>query len=380
MDIGLAKSLRHMRVVLVGPTSPHRGGIVHYTHSLANALSNQGIHVELLTYVRLFPRMLSHDPDPSKEPLPLTSDVRVHRILHWGNPRSWRAAAEVGRGAEILHLQSWTGFLAPSMGAVAEYLRKGGTRVIVTLHNIRPHEKLHRALMPLTRRLAKRADQVIVHSPTLAQLAQARLAIPKTMLTVIPHGRYDFDRNRFDQMNARLQLRLPGDKILLLCFGTIRDYKGIDTALEVLALLPPKIHLVIAGEPWVSWEHYDQLIERLGIRDRVHLDLRYIPDEETEIYYRAADVCLLPYKDFEGQSGQALTAAAFGLPIVASRVGGLQDLILDQFLVRSKDTDGFRKAILDALEMKQTTLRPGASPSWNEVAKTTATFYRRLIA
>jgi glycosyltransferase involved in cell wall biosynthesis len=225
----------------------------------------------------------------------------------------------------------------------------------------------------------RHADAVIVHSRGLAKGAAASLDIPPSRIHVIPHGQYAFfDRKRFTRSDARARLNIPKEGIVILCLGVIREYKGIDTALEALAHLPTKYILVIAGHNWEPWDKYRAIIDAHALADRVRIDLRYIPDEELELFYKAADVSLLSYKNFEGQSGQAITAAAFGVPIVASQVGGLVDLIEPEFTAKPGDAIAFANSIKAAVNRGTTTVIPGAAPSWPEVALKTEVLYRHL--
>ncbi|MCA1812082.1 MAG: glycosyltransferase [Halobacteriales archaeon] len=372
-----------MRIAMVGPTHPHRASMVHYTHSLANALARTpGTTVRLLTYYNLFPKLLyKGGEEVSQAPLALDPAIQVDRLLSWGNPLSWRRAARALAGADVLHLQSWTGLLAPGMLALARAARRRGIPVLVTLHNVRPHELSHRLLSRLTRRLLHAADLVVVHADSLVEGAMAEYGLGRAALRVVPQGRYDdFDRHRLDRAQARRLLDLPPDATVLLCFGTIRDYKGLDVAIRTLALLPANHLLLVAGHCWEPWEKYAAILRETGTAGRVRTDLRYIPDEEVEAYFKAADVSLLPYKNFEGQSAQALTAATFGVPIVASRLGGLTAILLPEFLVEPTDTAGFAAAVQAAARRGASTVRPGATPTWAEVAAQTVALYAEAAA
>ena len=254
---------------MVGPTYPHRGGIVHYTHALVAALAKRpDTSVELHSYSRLFPKLLYKGGAYEGTQAFAIEGVPVQRLLTYGDPFSWRRGAHAMRGPDVVHFQTWTPFLAPSMMGVAR--RVPGSRLVATVHNIVPHERAHRLLSPAARRLMRRMDAVIVHSPSLIEEAERELRVPRDRIHVVPHGPYDgFDRGRFTRAEARKRLGLAEDDVALLQFGIVRDYKGLDVAIEALALLPPRYKLVIAGECWEDWSRYQKLVEERGLASRV---------------------------------------------------------------------------------------------------------------
>jgi glycosyltransferase involved in cell wall biosynthesis len=125
----------------------------------------------------------------------------------------------------------------------------------------------------------------------------------------------------------QLNLGHLADKNILLFFGIIRDYKGLDILLEVLSQLDDSFHLILAGESYGDFNKYEQQIDSLNIRDRCHLFQRYISDSEVATFFGAADVCMLTYKSAT-QSGITGIAQHFELPIVATPVGGLAETII----------------------------------------------------
>jgi len=153
-----------------------------------------------------------------------------------------------------------------------------------------------------------------------------RSLCPDARIVQQPHPVYDHFGQKMDRALARKQLGLNPDRRTLLFFGLIRDYKGLDLLIDALPKLGPEYQLVIAGECYGSFEKYATQIAASGCADRIKVFNRYIDDEEVPAFFSAADLCVLPYKSAT-QSGITAIALHFGLPLVATPVGGLAESI-----------------------------------------------------
>jgi glycosyltransferase involved in cell wall biosynthesis len=307
-----------MRLVLVGPVYPYRGGIAHYTTRLARALAERH-HVQVISYRRQYPAWLypgRTDKDPSQNPL----RVEAEYLLDPLNPATWRATAQriSGLAPDLLVLQWWNTFWAPATAWLAGACRKAGIRVLFLVHNVLPHEP-----RPWDRMLAawalRHGDRFIVH--TEAERERLLSLAPGACLQVCPMPMFDlFDVPQISQAEARQRLGLPPDKRILLFFGIIRPYKGLKYLLEALALLRDQgqdVYLVVAGEFWEDKAAYLEQIERAGLSAIVRLEDRYIPNEEVGVFFAAADVLVAPYVGGT-QSAAVKAALAAGLPVVAT--------------------------------------------------------------
>jgi glycosyltransferase involved in cell wall biosynthesis len=176
------------------------------------------------------------------------------------------------------------------------------------------------------------ADHYIVHT---MQNKQELACITKTQkpITVLPHGLILTQPQDIDRQQARQELGiLPTDKVAL-CFGAIRDYKGLDTAIKALALVQDKdIKLMVAGQCWEDWSKYEKLIIEYQLQERIILKLGFIPTDQVDAIIKSSDLILLPYKHFDAQSGVGALVLPYGIPIIVSRVGGLIDYTTDQNL------------------------------------------------
>ena len=312
-----------MKVVLIGPVYPYRGGIAHYTTMLCRTLRERGHNVLLVSFKRQYPRWLfpgQSDRDPSKEPL------RAEQARYWIdslNPLTWLTTFWRIRRywPDRIVLPWWTTFWAPVWAVIGVLNRIFLRRPLVIIcHNVLPHET--RWWDPCLARLALRGGtRFVVQSPEERDRLVA--LVPGADVAVVPHPVYDmFADKRLPKEDARRKLELPLDAPVLLFFGIVREYKGLS---DVLAALPEiqarleNVILVVAGEFWEDKRPYLDAIERLKIGGSVIIDDRYIPNEEVALYFSAADVVVAPYRRVTG-SGALQMARGLGVPIITTDV------------------------------------------------------------
>ena len=178
--------------------------------------------------------------------------------------------------------------------------------------------------------LCRRADCVIVHSRQNEQQIIEAYGLSPERVVRIPMGANTEDIPRISRDEARAALGLPRDAAVVLSFGTIRPYKGIEDLIEAFADVArdrPHARLLIAGKPWMDWGPCEQRIIQAGIADKVQLCLEYIPDERVPLFFSAADVITLPYTHFDAQSAVAARALPYRKPLLVSDVGGLPEWV-----------------------------------------------------
>jgi len=312
-----------VRVVLIGPVYPFRGGIAHYTTMLCRALRGRGHEVLLVSFKRQYPQRLfpgRGDRDPSGKPLQVEDAWYGIDSL---NPMTWLTTFwRIYRyQPDVVVLQWWVPFWAPVWLVIGGLLRLFLRRPLVILcHNVLPHEARWWDVW-LARLVLRLGTQFIVQSP--AEEKKLVGLLPEAQVTIVPHPVYDmFAGERVPREVARAQLGLPADVPILLFFGIVREYKGLQ---DVLAALPEvqarlgKVILVVAGEFWDDKQPYLDLIERLGIGDSVVIEDRYIPNEAVARYFSAADVLVAPYRRVTG-SGPIQMARGLKVPVIATSV------------------------------------------------------------
>lgn len=336
-----------MRICLVGPAHPYRGGIAHFTAMLARELRG-GHDVHVVNFSRLYPGFLfpgRTQYDESGSALAVESARLVDSV----NPFSWRRAADdvLGFRPDVVVFQWWHPFFAPAFRAMCRRIRRGcAARIVYLCHNVLPHES-----GPLDRTLVRwglgGAHAFVVQSRedavTLAGL------VPGAAVEFNPMPVFDlFAGGGGDRESARARLGVRGNVVLF--FGLVRPYKGLRALVEAFARCAEEIDgtLLVVGEFYEPRAPYDDLIRRLGAGPRVRIVDRYVPNEEVGVYFRAADVVVLPYVSAT-QSAIVQTAFSFAKPVIVTAVGGLPDVVADGvtgYVVPPADTAALAAAMV----------------------------------
>lgn len=317
------------RVCLVGPVHPFRGGIAHYTACLARALAGRGCAVDVVNYRKLYLRWLFPGTtmmDHSASPI----GVRAEAILRPLAPWTWLAAASHIRrfDPDVVVAQWWHVFFAPCILSVIMLCRwRTRARVAVLCHNVSDHER-HGTLNAIGNRLlAASGASLIMHSARDADSLARRAGAGRVFVT--QHPMYDVFRGMDAADGARFRRESGiGDAPLVLFFGVVRKYKGLEDVLAAMALdtTPRDARLLVAGEFYEPVERFQAMARDLGIADRVTFVNRYIPNEEVGRYFVAADVVVAPYRS-ASQSGVVRIAQAFAKPAIVTDVGGLPEMV-----------------------------------------------------
>lgn len=320
-----------MKIALVGPAHPYKGGGARHTTELAHRLAAAGHDVIIESWraqypSRLYPGQQTVDV-PEGEPYP-----RTHRRLAWYRPDGWLAEGRRLRPADLVVFAYLTPLQAPPYLAIMAGLHRHA-RTAVICHNVLPHER-RPGDVPLTRALLTRADTVITHSA--AQAAQARdLAPAATVRTVAmpPHLPGNNQGTERAEVSAPAPTPPPDPAepfvpARLLFFGIVRPYKGLDVLLRALAQAPAEVTLTVAGEFWADTTEMDNLIAELGLADRVTLRPGYVPADEIPALFGAADALVMPYREATA-SQNALLAFSYGVPVITTTAGALAEPVRD---------------------------------------------------
>ena len=379
-----------LHVAMLG-SMPPAAGISAYCLSLAQAVSRFA-RIDFIALRRLYPGFLHPGSAIDDPTMPDVSGpgLAIHRRPTWYNPLGWIRAGLCTPGA-LLHAQWWSWPLGPIYLAILLLFKLRKRPIVLTVHNVCAHEGkllpriIDRLVLPL-------ADHLIVHSSCNAEMLRDRYGIAAEKISCVPHGALDFmAAGAPSPQAARARLGIPQDRRTVLCFGAIRPYKGLDTLIEAARLLSekmPNLLLIIAGKCWEDWRRYQHMIDRSQLKDTVMLHLDFVPSSEAATYFQAAELVVLPYRNFDSQSGVGSLALATGRPLIVTNVGGLPELVTDaRNVVPPGDAAALAECIHAALadpnrlaEMAQSSLRLDEKFSWANVAQTTLEVYRKVLA
>ena len=275
--------------------------------------------VKAFTYSRQYPSILfpgkTQYVGPDDEAVKVDAEPLVDTI----NPFSWRKAARkiMAWQPDVLILRYWMSWFAPALGVIARRCR--GPKVIALIDNALPHER-HFFDRPLAKWFFSACDGFITLSPSVS--ADLQSMVPAARFDEIPHPLYTHFGSKIPKEQAEDLLGLSHGPRNLLFFGLIREYKGLDVLLEAFRGLDERYRLIVAGEPYGSFDKYKEIIESLPGKDRVVLHTDYIKDSDVKKYFSAADLVVLPYKSAT-QSGIAAISYHFDIPLVTTLTGSI---------------------------------------------------------
>ena len=320
-----------MRVVIVGPAYPLRGGLATYNERLARAFQEESDEVRIVTFSLQYPDFLFPGQTQfSTELGPVNLEIEVS--LNSVNPFSWLKVGRKLRAErpDLVIFRFWLPFMGPALGTVARLVRGNGhTRVVAITDNVIPHEK-RPGDGPLTRYFLSACDGFVTMSRSVLSDLQ-RLGFGRKPALYRPHPLYDNFGPIKSKSEALAALGLSDATVYLLFFGFIRAYKGLDIMLEAFAdkrLVAMPIKLIIAGEFYEDAAPYEALIQRYNLGERIIRATDFIPNEKVVDYFCAADLIMQPYKNAT-QSGVSQIAYHFERPMLVTDVGGLAELIPD---------------------------------------------------
>ena len=312
-----------MRIAYLSTFYPYRGGIAQFNASLYRAFEKEH-QVKAFTFTRQYPEILFPGKTQMVENDETADKIPAERVLDSVNPLSyWQTGRKIRDfQPDLLIMKYWMSFLAPSLGMAAG-LVTNKTKVITVLDNVIPHEKKFFD-NAFTRYFLNKNNGFVAMSD--AVMNDLLLLKPNAKYIRMDHPLYDHFGEPEERSEACKKLNLDPSRKNLLFFGFIRDYKGLDLLIEAFNKLDSSYNLIIAGESYGSFDKYTQMINNSPLKENIHVFTDYIPDSKVPVFFGAADVCILPYKSAT-QSGITSIAYHFGVPIIATDVGGLKETI-----------------------------------------------------
>lgn len=342
-----------MNIALLGTAYPYRGGLAAFNERLARQFMAEGHDVQIFTFTMQYPDFLFPGKTQYSDS-PAPKDLKITRTMNSIAPWSWWKTARLLKKAKIdvLVIKFWIPLMAPCLGTIARLARRQGIQVVSVLDNVIPHEQ-HFWDKWLIRYFIRSVDRFVAMSESVRQDClkflpdRPRQSRSKSkdryaqrqktdLVTLSPHPLYDNFGEAVEKRKAREELGLPGDKTILLFFGFIRDYKGLDVLMRAYAeaietkderqKTKDKLLLVVAGEFYNNGEQYKLLEQELGLEGTIAWHTDFIPDERVRLYFSAADMIVQPYKTAT-QSGVTQIAYHFERPMLVTNVGGLAEIV-----------------------------------------------------
>ncbi len=313
-------------IVVIGPVYPYKGGIAHYTGLLCKNLSKK-YHVQAVSYKLQYPKFLykKEQKDFSNKNLEV-KDTRF--LIHSANPFNWiRSARTIKKmNPKLIIIQWWHPYFAPCYWVMRKFF--GKAKVIYSCHNVFPHERFPLDRL-LTKMVLKGGDGFIVHSEKDAADLRSIKKQAKYVKTVLPSFSL-FNTGEMSREKARKLLGIKAEDKVLLFFGLVRPYKGLQYLLKAFGKIKDMadLRLLIAGSFSGDKQEYLDILSEEKIQDKVTIYDAYIPDTEVEKYFQASDLVVLPYVSAT-QSAVVQTAFDFEKPVIVTNVGGLPEVVMD---------------------------------------------------
>jgi len=314
-----------MKIIILSTAYPLRGGIAHFTGLLYQELAKQH-EVKVITFKRQYPSFLF--PGKSQlESSDTTEKIDTEVLVDSINPINWiKVGIKVkNEKPDLLIFKYWMPFFAPCFGTISRIAKRNSiTKVLTICDNVIPHERKPGDIS-LTKYFFKAVDYFVLLSDKVrSDLLKLK---PDSVNKVLPHPIYSNFGLPVGKTEARNHLKLNEERLILF-FGFIRDYKGLDILFRSLRILKEQIDLklIVAGEFYSNREKYLKLAEELGIKENLLLFTDFIPTSEVKYYFSASDCVILPYRDAT-QSGIVQIAMNFKKPVIAANVGGLGEVV-----------------------------------------------------
>lgn len=307
-----------MKIAILSPIYPYRGGIAQFSAMLYSQLRQEGHTVEAFNFKRLYPDFLFPGKTQYVEAGDRALAIDSLRILDSIQPFSYGRTVEAIRefAPDVLIISYWMSFFAPAYAHIAHRMKKR-CRVIALIHNAIPHEPRFFD-KPMASLFFRQCHGFIVLSdPVKDDLLRLR---PGAAYLQNPHPLYNHFGRKIPKADACRALGIDARRKNLLFFGLIRPYKGLDLLIDAVGRLDDGYQLIVAGECYGSFEAYEAQIDASAARERIFVYNRYIRDEEIPLFFSAADALVLPYRSAT-QSGVVSVAYHYDLPMLSTPVG-----------------------------------------------------------
>jgi D-inositol-3-phosphate glycosyltransferase len=322
---------KKLKIFIVGPAYPLRGGLATFDELFCRALLKEGHDTQLVSYSLQYPNFLFPGSTQFDTTGKAPEGIVIHTKINSVNPFNWLSVGKWMREQkpDLVIFRYWIPFMGPALGTIARKAKKSGAKVIAICDNVIPHEK-RAGDTAFTRYFLKACDGFVTMSK--AVMADLEKFVRTDKKEFLLHPLYTSFGEKIDKRVARTKLGLNQDDKIILFFGLIRKYKGLDLLLEAMGdgrIKRAGIKLLVGGEFYEDRSYYDEIIKRNELEHFVILHGKFIPTEDVRFYFSAADLLTLTYRDAT-QSGVTQVAFQFEKPTLVTNVGGLSEIIPDE--------------------------------------------------
>ncbi|TKJ17349.1 glycosyl transferase family 1 [Candidatus Woesearchaeota archaeon B3_Woes] len=371
-----------MKICVVGPAYPFKGGIAHYNNWLCNFVSKKH-DLKCISFKRLYPKLIY----PGKSQKDLSAENRTNfeiiELLDSLNPFSWLFTFKKIKeyNPDFILFYWWT----PYFTFLNKFLtwnikKKLNSKIIYLCHNVLPHEKSTIDKI-LSKFALKDGNFFVVHADKEKQNLQKLLPSlnSKSIISTV-HPSYDvqFKFKEISKREAQKKIKISGK--IILFFGYVRDYKGLMYLIDAMPHILKEVDLtlLIVGEFWKDKKIYIERIKKTGAKKNIRVVDKYIPDNEVGYYYSASDLVVLPYLSATN-SGIIQIAFGFGKPVITTNVGGLPEIVKNNktgFVVPPKNSIELANKIVKYYKeekekpFKQNIKKEKERFSWNRMVET----------
>ena len=315
------------KLVIIGPAWPLRGGLAAFDEKLAICFSEKGIQSSIHTFSLQYPSLLFPGKTQySTQPAP--QGINIKASINSINPFNWMKVGWqlMKEKPDLIIVRYWIPFLGPCLGTILKIVHwNRHTKVISIVDNMIPHEKRLGDTL-FTKYFASSIDGFVTLSEKVKN--DVKLFSHKPTL-VSPHPIFDHFGSAISTLQARTQLGFRENDKIILFFGYIRKYKGLDLliqAMKDIRIQQLGIRLLVVGEFYDAAQPYIDLVNSLALQNDITFYDQFVPDQEVTNYVSAADFIIQPYKNAT-QSGVTPLAYHFSKPMLVTNVGGLADTV-----------------------------------------------------
>jgi len=342
------------KVFIIGPGYPLRGGPAQFNENLCREFNRMGHDAQIISYSLQYPNFLFPGSSQYETSGSAPADIKIHTLINTVNPFNWLKTARFikKQKPDFIIFRYWLPFFGPCLGTIGRLVKKGtNIKVLALTDNIIPHEK-RAGDKPFTNYFVKSCHGFITMSKAVFNDIGKFTDTDKKVFS--PHPMYETYGAAVTKPEARKKLNIGVNDKVILFFGLIRKYKGLDILLE--AMSHPKIKqlgikLLVAGEFYEDKQPYLDIVEKNGLSDQVIFHSQFIPNEEVRYYFCAADFVAQTYRNATN-SGVTMVGFYYEKPMLVTDVGGLSELVPHNKIGYTVpiDTNVIAESIIDYFE------------------------------